>query len=184
MLQERHSYSLKIKLDRWLFNNGFKIDSLEVFSKVYVIFSLFIFGIGDMFGSSFQLFVSIPDFFFNPPLSIVRLFNGFPDYGVAIFLDILMHVLFGLVFFSIRPGINLFLIFLLKYLSNSFGFSFGKIDHNIISLILPLILAIGYLLKSKKPPRIGFINPTCGDEHSKPPISPLHKGTLILLKSD
>lgn len=48
------------------------------------------------------------------------------------------------------------MIFLLTYTSSAYGYSFGKIDHNFVSLILPLILSIGHLLKSKASQKIGF----------------------------
>lgn len=154
--EEGYRGSLQIKLDNWLFNNDFSENSLEIFSKLYVIFSLFIYGIGEMFGSSFVEVSKISDIFFNPPFSIVQFFSGFPSKQLAWVLDILLHVLFGLAFFSIRPAIVFFLIFLLTYTSNAYGYSFGKIDHNFVSLILPLILSLGHLLKSKASQKIGF----------------------------
>ena len=157
MLQERYGSTLYLKLDNRLFDNDFNSKTLELFTKVYVLFSLFFLGIGDMFGSSFQLFYNIPNFFFNPPLSIARLFTGFPDFKTGLILDIVLHILYGCVFFNVRPGINLFLIFCLNYIVNALGVSFGKIDHNVISLILPLVLSTGYLIKENSIRHVGFI---------------------------
>lgn len=156
MLQERHYSSLQIKLDNWLFNNDFSVSTLDIFSKIYVLAALFIYGHGERLGTSFVELVSFPDIFFNPPLSIAYLFSGFPDHSIAWVLDLLLHILFGLAFFSVRPGLAFFFIGLLSYLSHSFTFSFGKIDHNIISLLLPFMLSTGYYFKAKAPEHIGF----------------------------
>lgn len=160
MSQEGYRGSLRVKLDNWLFNNDFSKSSLEIFSKVYVIFSLFIYGTGEMFGSSFDKVAVVPDIFFDPPLSIVQFFSGFPSKPLAWGLDILLHILFGLAFFSFRPVIIFLLIFLLSYTANAYGYSFGKIDHNFLSLILPMVLSLGHLLKSKASHHIGFTKAT------------------------
>lgn len=156
MHQKRHGNTLQIKLDNWLFNNDFNENALEIFGKVYVLFAIFIYGIGETYGNSFVKLAQAPDIFFNPPLSIAQLFTGFPDIVTAWGLDILLHVLFGLAFFSIKPSLVYCLIFLLLYLANSLGMSFGKVNHNFVSLILPLILSLGYFLKAKSPSHIGF----------------------------
>lgn len=156
MLQARHYSTLQVKLDNWLFNNDFSVATLDIFSKVYLLAALFIYGHGETIGSSFVELADFPDLFFNPPISIAYLFSGFPDQTIAWVLDILLHILFGFAFFSIRPGLSFLFIFFLTCSSYSFTFSFGKVDHNIISLLLPLILSIGFYFKDKAPYHVGF----------------------------
>jgi len=86
---------------------------------------------------------SLPDALFQPPLGFMRLLHGFPSEGLAIALLVASYVAIAalLVGVAVRlAGIGLTLLLVLGY---GFQFSTGKVDSNIVELLLPLVLAFG-----------------------------------------
>jgi uncharacterized membrane protein YphA (DoxX/SURF4 family) len=83
-----------------------------------------------------------PPAFFNPPiLSPVSLATGFPAHWLALGLDALQVVLTALVALGVRARISSLLLCTVALTNNAFCYSFGKIDHDILSWVAVACLA-------------------------------------------
>lgn len=83
-----------------------------------------------------------PDILFDPPTySLANLFNGFPPTEILVLIDILTITLFVFLFFGFKTSWTSILLTLVLITGFSFKYSFGKIDHNIIFVILPLVMS-------------------------------------------
>ncbi|MEX0685562.1 MAG: HTTM domain-containing protein [Balneolales bacterium] len=129
------------KFDRWIFNS-FEIspESLGLYRILFALFVLFIMSPGHSAYTQFALLSTLPGEFFDPPPGPMMLFNGFPGeiffHGLVLVLNIsLVALLVGYRTFwsSIATGILLLIGF-------GFSYSLGKINHNLLVIILPLIL--------------------------------------------
>jgi|AntRauTorckE6833_2_1112554.scaffolds.fasta_scaffold01300_5 hypothetical protein len=83
-----------------------------------------------------------PDILFDPPnYSLANFFNGFPPTEVLVLIDVLTIILFVFLFFGFKTSWTSIFLTLLLITGFSFKYSFGKIDHNIIFVILPLVMS-------------------------------------------
>ncbi|WP_101446789.1 hypothetical protein [Pontibacter ramchanderi] len=69
------------------------------------------------------------------------MFNGFPDAVFFIIADLLIVIFHVLLLFGWRTKYTSLALFFVLLICQSFSFSFGKIDHNIIWLVIPLVMA-------------------------------------------
>jgi uncharacterized membrane protein YphA (DoxX/SURF4 family) len=115
-------------LDRWLFN------SFTVSGEGLAIYRICFAGYFLIFGVPTYTWISAnPDSFFDPPLvSLAALFNGFPPYAVLQILSTLICVLFICLLFGFKTRATSILLTIALVVANSFKYSFGKIDHDII----------------------------------------------------
>lgn len=82
-----------------------------------------------------------PGFFNPPPLSVAAFFAGFPARAWFVALDLAICVLLILVFAGFMTRTSSILLSLAWIFGNSFRYSFGKIDHSIIALVTPMVMA-------------------------------------------
>ena len=128
---------LSVRLDRWI--HGFLPVTAEGL------------GLSRIFFAGFFLLTGIPTFswisrnppgFFYPPsLSIANLFATFPSTFVTHTLDLAICVLLIFVLVGFRTKASSILLSAAWILGNSFRYSFGLIDHTILSVIAPAVLA-------------------------------------------
>ena len=84
-----------------------------------------------------------PEGFFNPPLfSLPYLIGGFPPAPTFLLLDIVAIVAIWLMMVGWRPRVSTTIVLVTLVLANSFGYSFGKISHQIVPVVVLLCMII------------------------------------------
>jgi hypothetical protein len=129
-------HCLNQRVDNWIFH-GFPIDSesLAIYRIIFALYFL-LFGI-----PSFVWLADYPEVFYNPPLSVASLFSRFPNYAVLQALSTVVCVLFVLLLFGYRTPLVSVLLSVVLVVSYSFKYAFGKIDHDLLPLLIPGIMA-------------------------------------------
>lgn len=122
------------RFDRWVDSGPFTPADLGIYRILYAISTLFI--VPDI-----AWLGQYPDFMFHAPPGPLRLFSGFPSPGVLIGLELLRSltlILLGLGlwtrFVSLAAAVMLFVTY-------GFMYCLGKVDHTILLLLVPLVLA-------------------------------------------
>jgi hypothetical protein len=111
-------------------------DQLALYRICYAGFFL-LFGL-----PTFSWISNNPDIFFNPPFySLAAFLSGFPPFEILLLLDITIALLFIFLLFGYKTKIVSILITVLWITGNSFRYSFGKIDHDIIPILIPFLMA-------------------------------------------
>lgn len=121
---------------QWIFSEYQSINkSLPIFRVVYVLYALM------SFLPRYLWISSYPDTFFFPRIGITIFFSGFPD----IYFFYLLNLLLIISLFSLLTGYKTFYfsiaVGLLFFIGEAWEYSFGKINHNLPLIIIPLILA-------------------------------------------
>lgn len=105
--------------------------------RVVFAFLLLIF-----FLPSWSWMVDLPTSFYSPPyISIPSLFSSFPSNPILVFSDIIIVVLFWAILVGIKARTASFLSCVLLIVMQSFSYSVGKIDHDILFLFSFVVLA-------------------------------------------
>lgn len=112
-------------------------ESLSIFRIFFCLFSLFIIGI-----HNFTWLGPASDLFFDPVLGLSSLFSGFPSNYFFTILSLILILLFCLLLFGIYTTVSSYLITITLIVGNSFKYSLGKIDHDILFVLCPALLAI------------------------------------------
>jgi hypothetical protein len=97
-----------------------------------------------LFDAPYSAFVSqVPQAFYNPPvLSLANFFPGFPPYWLMLGGDLVKIWLVVLITVGIKTRWCTITFCLLTFLSNSFVYSLGKIDHDVVLWTVTLCLAL------------------------------------------
>jgi predicted DCC family thiol-disulfide oxidoreductase YuxK len=82
-----------------------------------------------------------PGFYSPPPLSLGALFAQFPSAAGLRVLDVAIGLLFLCLLTGFKTKATSILLSLAWIVGNSFRFSFGKIDHTIMAVITPAVMA-------------------------------------------
>ena len=105
--------------------------------RVVFAFLLLIF-----FLPSWGWMADLPTSFYSPPyISIPSLFSSFPSNPILIFSDIIIVVLFWAILVGIKARTASVLSCVLLIVMQSFSYSVGKIDHDILFLFSFIVLA-------------------------------------------
>jgi len=117
-------------------------EGLGLYRMSYALFALLVFLPGHAEYASFSFVSSIPDLFFQPPPGPMQLVSGMPPAvffeGVHVLLIVsLTAVLFG--FYTRTASVATTLLFLVGY---GFSYSIGKINHNMLFILLPAGMAL------------------------------------------
>jgi len=125
------------RLDRWI--HGFLPASPDGLALARVLFAGFFLVTGI---PTFSWEAGNPPAFYNPPpLSLAALAADFPPAPVLHALDLAMIVLLVLLLVGWRTRATSLLLTLVWIVGNSFRFSFGKIDHTIMGVVTPAVMA-------------------------------------------
>ncbi len=126
------------KINAWV-KTAFYLNNkeLSIFRILYCSLTIFIIGI-----PNYSWLGNHPAIIFNPPkYSIAALFHDFPSAFFFELLSLALVICFILLLFGLyTKTVSLLLSFLMLF-GQSFMFSFGKIDHNILFVLLPMLLA-------------------------------------------
>jgi len=129
--------SLGSRLDRWI--HGFLPVTAEglALSRIFFAAYFLITGI-----PTFSWVSRNPPGFFDPPqISIANLFATFPPIGVMRGLDLVICLLLVFLLVGYKTKTSSILLTVAWILGNSFRFSFGKIDHSIMAVVTPGVMA-------------------------------------------
>lgn len=110
---------------------------LQTYRVCYCLSIIFLFGV-----PNYTWVSKNPDYIFNPPiLSIAVLSNGFPSTFFFQIISILLCIFFACLLFGFKARLASIGITICMLIGQSFVFSFGKIDHNILMVLLPALLS-------------------------------------------
>jgi uncharacterized membrane protein YphA (DoxX/SURF4 family) len=122
--------------EKWLFES-FTVspESLGLYRIAFAAYPL-LFGV-----PSFVWISTNPQVFWAPAPSLARFFSGFPDYLVLQLLSSLVCLLFIMLLFGYKTRLVSITLTTTLIVANSFRYSFGKIDHDIMVVITPLVMS-------------------------------------------
>lgn len=110
---------------------------LGLYRICYAAFFL-IFGI-----PNFSWIAQNPDAFYAPPfLSLGIFFDGFPSYIVLQSVSLAICILFVMLLFGVFTRTASFLLPALIIFGETFAYSFGKIDHDLMIWLIPWLLGL------------------------------------------
>lgn len=120
----------------WIFSEYESINkSLPVFRVIYVLFAF-------MALLPKYLWISnYPDTFFLPRIGITLFFSGFPDIYFFYLLNFLLIVSLLALFVGYKTFYSSIAVGVLFFIGASWEYSFGKVNHDILLIIIPLLLA-------------------------------------------
>lgn len=123
-------------LDNWIFNSypvyPEALGLCRIFYAAYMLFYA---------AARIDWMANYPAVFFDPPLSIARLFSGFPPLYVLHGFNVLSIILWILLLVGYRTKIVSITLSLFMIVVTTFLFSFGKINHIILLTSLPFVMA-------------------------------------------
>ncbi|MCW9706748.1 hypothetical protein [Fodinibius salsisoli] len=124
-------------LSNWLFSGpDGTIKNLQVYRVIYVLYIFIIM-------MPHQLWIQdYPDTFFFPRIGITLFFTGFPSITFFYVLNFLLTVALLALLFGYKKFYASIAVGLLLFIGNSWSYSFGKINHDIFIVIIPLIFAV------------------------------------------
>lgn len=128
--------SLTARLDRWMFATWTASPAqLGVFRIGYSLFTLLaVVPIAPWLGD-------MPRAFFNPPVGLAALFTGFPSAAVMYLLNGAAVLLLGLLLMGWRTAPVSVATTAVLLVLKSWEYATGKIDHDILLVIAPLVFA-------------------------------------------
>ena len=110
--------------------------SMGLYRICYALF-LLIFGVPNFIWIS-----KYPAVFYNPPLvSLHTFFSSFPSYWFLFAISLGTCVLTLLLLFGYKTRLTSILLAVFIFTGKSFAYSFGKIDHDFLIWIIPLIMS-------------------------------------------
>lgn len=129
---------LSNRIDYFIFDSyKLKTEYLGAYRILYCVLTFTFFGI-----PSFGWIGNSPNLLFSPQdVSLANLFDSFPDAVFFTVADLFIVVLYLMLLFGWRTKYTSLALFFVLLICQSFSFSFGKVDHNIIWLIIPLVMA-------------------------------------------
>jgi len=128
--------SVRGMLDRWIFER-FDVprESLGVFRMVYAAALLLTLPRWLHVGA-------LPSDFFAPPIGLTRLIaGGFPPVWHFMALNVVLCAALMALLVGYRTGVSSLIVALAMFWGSAWKFSTGKIDHGVLLLLVPLVLA-------------------------------------------
>ena len=152
-------------LDRFLFTEyATAPETLAVYRMIYALCVLLIYLPQHLWVSDF------PDSFFDPPFGLALLFSGFPSHGFLVALNGLLIVAACLLLAGYLTRWAAITVGVLLLAGNAFAYSFGKINNDILMVLIPLVLQFS-----------GWGDAYAIDARRKPPINPARNAWPVAL---
>lgn len=128
--------------DRWIFDS-FTVTpgGLGLYRIAFALYGLFFLAPGHTAYTQFTPIASFPSVFFTPPPGPFALFPGFPPAYALEGLHLALNVSLVALLFGYRTRLFSVLLFFLYLIGYGFLYSFGKINHNLLYILLPLVMA-------------------------------------------
>ena len=127
------------RLDYWIANEyRLPTGALGLFRIFYAGYVLFVVG-----APQFRWIAGRPELLFDPPTySLANLIGFIPSFYFFLTIDLLVVGLFGLLLFGLQTRITSVLLSFAMVVGFSFYYSFGKINHDTMVLVVtPLVMA-------------------------------------------
>lgn len=133
---------LRYELDRWIFNS-FQVSShsLACCRILTALYLLLVISPGHSAQLDFSFLASVPDVFYSPPPGPMHFFNGFPSAIYFECIHFLLNICGVALLIGYRTRVVSIAISLLLLAGFGFSYSLGKINHNILFLLLPLVMS-------------------------------------------
>lgn len=126
----------KTTFSNWIFSEYESIyKSLRIYRIIYVILVFMVVLPKYLWISSY------PDTFFLPRVSITLLFSGFPDATFFYVLSFLLTLSLVALLVGYKTFYSSLAVALLLFIGNSWEYSFGKVNHDIVLILIPFLLA-------------------------------------------
>ncbi len=125
--------------NKWIFSEFKPVNkSLHIFRVVYVLFILVIVLPEYLWISHY------PDSFFLPRIGITLIFGGFPDITFFYILNFLLIASLLALLIGYKTVYSSIAVALLLFIGNAWSYSFGKVNHDIFFILIPLLLSVSY----------------------------------------
>ncbi len=130
--------TLMTRFGSWLENAySVPVEGLALYRIFYAGYFLLIGGV-----PNFTWLAQNPDYFYRPiPLSLGTFFSAFPPFWFLATLSVGLGVLFVFLLFGYHTRTVSFLLSVALVVGHTFTYSFGKVDHNILLLLIPGVMA-------------------------------------------
>jgi len=128
---------LQQAFERWL-NESFRLSvkSLGIYRILYCLLLLFVIGI-----PNYTWIAESPAYLYHPPRSLASLFSSFPGWAFCKLLSVSLVLLFVALLFGYRTILVSILLTVVMLVGQNFAYSYGKIDHTILYVLLPLVMS-------------------------------------------
>jgi hypothetical protein len=133
---------MRERIDRWIFDTfGFSAEGLALYRIFYVLFLMFIISPGHKPFIYYSVYGTLPpDFFFPPPGPMML----FPDFAPLFFLksvEVVLVISLGCLLLGWKTRLMSIATGLLLLTGNGFAYSMGKINHDLLLVAIPLVMA-------------------------------------------
>lgn len=133
---------MRAALDRWIFDSfDVRARGLALYRIAFALFAFLFVAPGHGQYGNFAFIASFPDAFFLPPPGPLALFEGFPPGYAFEALHLLVNLSLAALLFGWRTRFASVLTALLLLAGYGFSYSFGKINHNLLFVLVPLVMA-------------------------------------------
>jgi|GEM_PF-2748725 len=123
----------------WIFSEYESLDkSLPIFRVIYALFVLVVYLPQYLWISNYS------DTFFLPRISMTLFFSGFPDITFFYVLNFLLILALLALLIGYRTFYSSIAVALLFFIGNSWAYSFGKLNHDIVIILIPLLLSVSH----------------------------------------
>ena len=109
--------------------------ALGIFRITYALTFVVLLGI-----PQFEHLGALPDFLYNPPPGLARLFSGFPGPGTIQIFDILITVSFFAILIGWQTRTASYILGFSMLICKSWAYSLGKTDHDLLVWLVPIFL--------------------------------------------
>jgi len=122
------------KFDNWVARGPFTPTDLGIYRIIYALCALFT-------APDITYLVQYPQFMFHAPPGPLQLLTGFPPYPVLIALELLRSASLILLGLGLWTRYTSIASALMLYITYGLTYCFGRIDHTILIVLAPLVLA-------------------------------------------
>lgn len=116
-------------------------EGLALFRMFFALFTLLVFSPGHATYTSFSEFGLLPDALFDPPTGPFSLLSGFPPAAILRLVELALTVSLFFLFLGYRTRFFSILISALFLYGFGISYSVGKINHNILFILLPALMS-------------------------------------------
>lgn len=133
---------LRYELERWIFHSfqasPHSLASCRILTALYL---LLVISPGHSAQLDFSFLASVPDVFYSPPPGPMQLFDDFPSATYFECIHFLLNVCGVALLVGYRTRVVSIAISLLLLAGFGFSYSLGKVNHNILFVLLPLVMS-------------------------------------------
>ncbi len=127
------------KFNSWIFDSyHLSFEELGLF-RIFAALFLLLFALPST--ATYQFLGSLPGEFFNPPPGPMQLFNSFPSEAIFLLFHYALIVCLILLLFGFSTKIVSITGAILLLVLKGFIYSLGKINHDILLIVVPLVMA-------------------------------------------